>query len=69
MIDMALLVGNDSKIEGPQAEVLHNLYGSLFDTILTNTTLTRSEADQLVMRCLVRLQSRLAAAGYVVRDV
>src|SRR4029077_10874226 len=69
MDDMALLVAEESRIEGPQSEVLHILYGSLFDTIRTHTALSKVEADQLVHRCLVRLQSRLAGAGFVVRDV
>ena len=69
MDDMALLVADTSRIEGPQAEVLTVLYGSLYDTIRSHTQLTRIEADDLVQRCLVRLQSRLAGAGFVSRDV
>ena len=69
MGDMALLVGEASRVEGPQAEILLVLYGSLFDTVRTQTKLTDVEADQLVMRCLVRLQSRLAAAGFITRDL
>lgn len=66
---MALLVSDDSRVDGPQAELLHVVYGSLYDTIRQGTTLTRAEADRLTAQALVRIQSRLAAAGFVVRDV
>ena len=69
MDDMALLVGEASRVEGPQAEILLVLYGSLFDTIRTQTKLTDVEADRLAMKVLVRLQSRLAAAGFITRDL
>ena len=69
MVDMALLVGEASRVEGPQAEFLLVLYGSLYDTVRTNTKLTDVEADRLAMKVLVRLQSRLAAAGFITRDL
>ena len=69
MVDMALLVADESRIEGPQAEVLHILFGSIYDTVRTQTVLTDDQADRVAMQCLVRLQSRLAGAGFVSRDV
>ena len=69
MVDMALLVADASRLEGPQAEILHVLHAAIYDTIKANTDLTRVQVDELTMRCLVRLQSRLAARGYVVRDI
>ena len=65
---MALLVADASRIEGPQSDVLHVLYGAMFDTLKRQAGLTLVQADQLAMQCLVRLQARLASAGYVVRD-
>jgi len=67
MIDMALLVREDSRIEGPQRDVLHVMFGSLVST-LEAQGMSEVDADNLASRILVRLQSRLSAAGFVVRD-
>jgi hypothetical protein len=69
MGDMALLVGNDSRIEGDQSDMLHVLFGAMVNTLEAETKLTQLEADRLALVMLVRVQSRLAAAGYIVRDV
>jgi hypothetical protein len=69
MVDMALLVGNDSRIEGDQAELLHVLFGAMATTLEAETQLGPLEADRVALVMLVRVQARLAAAGYIVRDV
>jgi hypothetical protein len=66
---MALLVGNHSRIEGDQADMLHCLFAAMFDTLEVETKLGTMEADRVCMIMLVRIQSRLAANGYIVRDV
>ena len=69
MDDMALLVGETSRIEGNQSEMLHVIFGALVDTLNTMTSMSKLDADTVAMQQLVRLQSRLAGHGYVIRDV
>lgn len=68
MVDMALLVADESRIEGPQGEVLHVLFGALVTT-LEAEGMKRVDADNLAMRMLVRVQARWAGAGLVTRDI
>ena len=65
---MALLVGGGLPGRGTPGRDTPILYGSLYDTIRTQTKLDDVEADRLAMKVLVRLQSRLAAAGFITRD-
>lgn len=68
MVDMALLVADESRIEGPQGEVLHVLFGALVTT-LKQEGMKETDADNLAMRMLVRVQARWAGAGLVTRDI
>jgi hypothetical protein len=68
MVDMALLVSDGSRIEGPQTEVLYTVFGALVRG-LEDHGFGKYAADDLAMTVLVRIQAQLAAAGLVTRDI
>jgi hypothetical protein len=68
MDHMALLVADSSRVEGPQGDLLHILFGALVAT-LRDGGMSELDADNLAMRALVRIQARLAGAGYIIRDI
>ena len=63
-----LLTTGESRIEGDQGDVLHEIYGGTFTT-LRSYGMNEQQADAVATRALVRVQARLAQAGHVVRDV
>jgi hypothetical protein len=65
---VALLVAEESRIEGPQREVLHVLLESLIDT-LRRAGHNQAVAEELAHRQISRAQARLAQAGYIIRDL
>ena len=63
-----LLEESPHRIEGDQGAVLFEVYASVV-TLLEESGHTRSSADDLALALLPRLQSRLASAGLVVRQI
>jgi hypothetical protein len=63
-----LLEESPHRIEGDQGAVLFEVYSTVV-MLLEETGHSREQADQLALTLLPRLQSRLASAGLVVRQI
>ena len=62
-----ILTEAGTRIEGPEQDVLGVVFTSL--ALSLGEIMQLPDAERLAMRMIVRVQTRLADAGYIVRNV